>query len=670
MALGNSDKIGVAYVELKADMTKFNADLLKLKANTEKATHKASSGFNKMTASIGRMVAGLIAAKAAWTFAKEAKNAARDAEETRSKFNTVFESIQNKANETADNLARDFGLAGTTARKLLGDTGDLLVGFGFAEGKALDLSKQVNTLAQDLSSFTNFAGGAEGANQALTKAILGETESVKALGIVLRQNTPEFKKAMEQTMRNQNVDSNQARALVLLKEMYRQSGKAVGDYERTKNSLANVEKRLDEEQKQTMETLGKELVPLFRLVTGLISDLTVETGKSTTSLSLFGTGAKVIGTIIAGVVGGIKVVITAVGGMTAAFVGWFTKGLDFGRKVAARTLKDIEIISLETGKSVKELWTDLTDDTAAKKLTKTTEETTKKVKKEWEGTLHTVFDLKNAIAALDDEIDKTSMTDIEQLKRLALKQGYLEEQLRLIELLREQQKKPSLPESEKDTEESRAKEMEDNVLPMLEDIDTAMIDLNDVTNVLGSSMQSAASRSLSGWARQLELIKGANTFAGKLLNNILQIAAQAVVLKLLGTFATGGAGGAGLFGMISSFLSPGKAQFGGTFTGGSNGALKLAGGGSGIVPSGFPNDTFPMLVSSREEFEVKTPGQARKSDQMFNDLLNSFNGLRKSILNQPRANINIKSELDGLTFTEEVVEPAQEILNKEKSFGS
>ena len=53
--------------------------------------------------------------------------------------------------------------------------------------KPLTSSVAVNSLASDLSSFTNYTGGAEGASQALTRAMLGERESLKLLGIVIRE---------------------------------------------------------------------------------------------------------------------------------------------------------------------------------------------------------------------------------------------------------------------------------------------------------------------------------------------------------------------------------------------------------------------------------------------------------------------------------------------------
>ena len=64
-------------------------------------------------------------------------------------------------------------------------------------------------------------------------------------------------------MKEKDLTEQQAKAIAILDEAMKQSGKAIGDYSRTKDSLANTERRLDEQFKALKETLGKQLIPLF-----------------------------------------------------------------------------------------------------------------------------------------------------------------------------------------------------------------------------------------------------------------------------------------------------------------------------------------------------------------------------------------------------------------------
>ncbi|MEW6507178.1 MAG: hypothetical protein AB1432_05475 [Bacteroidota bacterium] len=257
------ENLGEIFIKIKADVADLEKEVKDLKTKLDKNAEKIGNSFSDSLKKAAIAGGAIIGFKKLLDFGLEAKNAARDAEEIRSKFNTVFSSLQSEANKLADNFAKNFGLAGTTARDLLGQTGNLLVGFGFTEQQALDLSNQVNELAQDLTSFTNYAGGAKGASDALTKALLGETEQAKGLGIVIRQNSKEFQAEVESLINTKGMTENQAKALAVLKEAYRQSGKAVGDYSRTKDSLANSERRLSELYKDLQEQIGNGLTPVF-----------------------------------------------------------------------------------------------------------------------------------------------------------------------------------------------------------------------------------------------------------------------------------------------------------------------------------------------------------------------------------------------------------------------
>lgn len=189
---------------------------------------------------------------------------ASDAEETESKFEAVFSGISNESGKVAKNLRDNFGLGATEAKKLLADTGDLLTGFGFSQKAALELSKNVQELAVDLSSFTNNAGGAQGASVALTKALLGERESVKLLGIAILEEDVKKQVALD-TANGLTFESlRQAKAFATLQIAMSQSKNAIGDFAKTQGSTANQLKLLTRDLKDEADVLGKLLIPAFR----------------------------------------------------------------------------------------------------------------------------------------------------------------------------------------------------------------------------------------------------------------------------------------------------------------------------------------------------------------------------------------------------------------------
>ena len=124
-----------------------------------------------------------IAIKTSYDFVTLAANAS----ETANKFDTVFAGMGHSAQKMSSQFAKDFDLSTEASKRLLSATGDLLAGFGFSDIAAGKLSDQTNRLAGDLASFQNVS--MERASEALTKAMVGETEQAKMLGVVIRQNS-------------------------------------------------------------------------------------------------------------------------------------------------------------------------------------------------------------------------------------------------------------------------------------------------------------------------------------------------------------------------------------------------------------------------------------------------------------------------------------------------
>jgi len=244
-------------------------------------------GFGRTVSKTSGMIKAIFTAAfagASWHMIKLAS----DAEETASKFNTIFRGLEKESNEVADAFARDFGLAGSSAKKLLGNTSDLLTGLGFTKSGALDLSFQVNKLAVDLASFTNFSGGAEGASNALTKALLGERESIKSLGISIQEKDVKEQVAIDRARGLTFATEKQAKASATLTIAIRQSKNAIGDYSRTSDSTANRIKLMSQRWLELKENAGSFLIDGLQVdkILGMISDSMKDLAKNANLVKL------------------------------------------------------------------------------------------------------------------------------------------------------------------------------------------------------------------------------------------------------------------------------------------------------------------------------------------------------------------------------------------------
>ncbi len=323
---------------------KLNAGLKKAQRNAKKLGEDAKITAQKIKASlqniktsfgnVGRSMAktGAVMTAAVTVpmamMAKSMVDAGSDAVETANKFNTVFDDVKGKANQTASEFAKSFGTATSTAQKLIGNTGDLLVGFGFSGDSALDFSRRVNEAAADLTSFQNVEGGVEAASKALTKAILGEAESAKSLGIVIRQDTKEFRQKVKVLSRVKRITEQQARAEVIFQQILSQSQKSVGDVSRTWDDYANVQRRAVEKNKEMRESFGRLLLPIATKLQNAIIFVTEKINKLSPEMKdlvlIIGGVAAAAGPLLF-IMGGIGIAVAAISApvlaVTAALMG-------------------------------------------------------------------------------------------------------------------------------------------------------------------------------------------------------------------------------------------------------------------------------------------------------------------------------------------------------------
>lgn len=204
---------------------------------------------------------------------------ASESQETTAKFGTVFEEVFDKANASAKNLAENYGLSTLASKTMLSATGDLLTGLGLSADSALDLSEQTQQLSVDLASFTNFSGGAAGASDALTKAMLGERESVKALGIVITEEMVKEQLFLAGKKGLTGQALLQAKAEATLVIALSQSKNAIGDYARTSDSLANKQRELKARFEDVVVMLGDKLVPLVTKVVNKVTEIVTSFSK-------------------------------------------------------------------------------------------------------------------------------------------------------------------------------------------------------------------------------------------------------------------------------------------------------------------------------------------------------------------------------------------------------
>ena len=243
------------------ELKRLNDQVNKLVDNVK----RTSSGMGEMTKSFISAQAIYAGAQKTLSFIKnelgQVINKTSSLTEETNKFNVIYSKVFPQASKSISELRNNYGLSELASKKLLSATGDLLTGFGFAQKEALKFSTGVQKAAVDLASFSNISGGAEEVSRRITASLTGETEGLKLLGVVIRQNSKEFKDNVKSIMETQGATEQVAKAQVIYNEILKQSTNAIGDFARSNQQFENLGRQTNATIEDIYTNLGQRLLP-------------------------------------------------------------------------------------------------------------------------------------------------------------------------------------------------------------------------------------------------------------------------------------------------------------------------------------------------------------------------------------------------------------------------
>lgn len=186
---------------------------------------------------------------------------ATDAEEMINKFSVVFGKSTDDVKKWSYEYARSVNRAGGDIMSFLADIQDLLVGFGATKEEGAALSKEMLKLGMDLASFKNLSDAE--AIEALTGALLGQTQRAKTLGKVLNENN--YAIAMENMgLKGKFQNLTELEKLqVRYTSMLLQSTHALGDAKNTHESFINELKGLKGAIAEMTTNFGEIVLPML-----------------------------------------------------------------------------------------------------------------------------------------------------------------------------------------------------------------------------------------------------------------------------------------------------------------------------------------------------------------------------------------------------------------------
>ena len=243
--------LGVMSAAIRLDVSQYRKELSGVE-NTSSNTFKR----------IASAAAGYLTARAVFSFVTGAMAEFSKLEEGNNKLKYTFTEIREEAARTARQLSETYHISAQTATNSVADIGDMLTGFGFGQSDALNFARQIIERGIDVASF-------KGLDQTdtirrMTAALTGETDSLKTMGVVIRQDTDDFRDQVAAIQAATGATETQAKAQAILSQIMRQTSNAAGDYLRPDAPRTYAQELTDlrEALKQFKAEVGTQVQPI------------------------------------------------------------------------------------------------------------------------------------------------------------------------------------------------------------------------------------------------------------------------------------------------------------------------------------------------------------------------------------------------------------------------
>lgn len=261
------------------------------------AGKRAGRGFSGgIVGGLGKMGAALGAAFAAPIVLgglNSLVDRASDLNETVNKSQVIFGKQAGAIDKWASSAATNLGLSKSAALAAAAGFGDMFSQIGFTGKAAASMSTQVVQAAADLGSFSNL--DTADVSDRIAAAFRGEYDSLQAVIPNINAARVESEAMAKTGKKSAKSLTAQEKAAAVLAIVQKDGARAMGDFARTSNGVANKSKILAARMEDAKARTGALLLPIKSLAIDGFMRLLDVTGKIGPALAPFVGGVKKIG---------------------------------------------------------------------------------------------------------------------------------------------------------------------------------------------------------------------------------------------------------------------------------------------------------------------------------------------------------------------------------------
>lgn len=263
--------------ELRKEIGKANKSISGLKKSADKGTAGVANAFKKLKQGIIALGIGKII--------KDSIMSGMEAIESDSFFDTALGKYAEDTRSWSEKMSNALGLNAVEVRKNTATIFTMTSSMGIAEENALKMSKGISLLSNDLASFRDLSS--EEAFNKIKAGITGEAEPLKALGILVDENTVKQVAYSEGIAQNGAELTQQQKVLARYVAILKQTGNAQGDLARTIDSPSNQLRMLKNNLTQAGIALSNFFMPAVKMILPWLNALAKVTTQALNSLASF-----------------------------------------------------------------------------------------------------------------------------------------------------------------------------------------------------------------------------------------------------------------------------------------------------------------------------------------------------------------------------------------------
>lgn len=274
--------------------------------NLKKQNNEAAN-VTKTMRGLAPVITAAFAADLIVKFTKEIGRMAIEIQQLDQKAKIVFGEALPMVTRESEKAANAIGLTAREFRSAAAGVAAILAPLGFTRTQAAKTAVEVTKLAGAISNWSGGQFTAAEATKILQQSLVGQTEGLRAIGLVIDQTSPQYRLRIKEIMETQKVTLEQAKAMDILAQITQKSEDAQTAFADGTENMAVKLSQANARVREANESFAEFITPAqVSLINGYATDVGNFSKVLSSNMSTFEKTGLVLRELVFGIFGDSK----------------------------------------------------------------------------------------------------------------------------------------------------------------------------------------------------------------------------------------------------------------------------------------------------------------------------------------------------------------------------